>query len=64
MLTGAIGLAACESKRVGRNTPLLCLNNKTLIENILNATVAAHVDETVVVLGYEPQGLPLHDSCC
>lgn len=51
----AIVLAAGESKRMGQNKLLLRLNDKTLIENILDAIAAANINETVVVLGHEPQ---------
>lgn len=53
MRTAAIVLAAGESKRKGQNKLLLRLNDKTLIESILDATAAANIDETVVVLGYK-----------
>jgi molybdenum cofactor cytidylyltransferase len=55
MRIAAIVLAAGKSERMEQNKLLMRLNGNTLIGNILDAIAAANVDETVVVLGHEPQ---------
>jgi molybdenum cofactor cytidylyltransferase len=53
MIVGAVVLAAGKSERMGENKLLLCLNGKTLIENVLDGLAAAGISEQVVVLGYK-----------
>lgn len=55
MRIAAIVLAAGKSERMGQNKLLLRLNGNTLIGIILDAIIAAKIDEKVVVLGYKPQ---------
>lgn len=52
MIIGAVVLAAGKSGRMGQNKLLLKLNEKTLIESILDALNNARIDEQVVVVGY------------
>ena len=54
MRVGAVVLAAGKSERMGQNKLLLPLNDKTVIESILDALEAAGISEQVVVLGNEP----------
>ena len=53
MIVGAVILAAGKSERMKQNKLLLILNNKTLIETVLDALSAAEINEQVVVLGYK-----------
>ena len=53
MIVGAMVLAAGKSERMGQNKLLLCLNGKTLIENVLDGLAAVEVNEQVIVLGYK-----------
>ena len=53
MIVGAVVLAAGKSERMGKNKLLLCVNGKTLIENVLDGLAAAPISEQVVVLGYK-----------
>lgn len=46
-------LAAGKSERMGRNKLLLSLNDKKLIDNVLDGLAAAGIDEQVVVLGHK-----------
>ncbi|MGZ4852746.1 MAG: nucleotidyltransferase family protein [Halobacteriota archaeon] len=57
MIAAAIVLAAGKSERMGCNKLLLRLNGHTVLDHILNATTAAHLKETVVVLGYRHEEL-------
>jgi len=53
MIIGSVVLAAGKSERMKQNKLLLCINGKTLIENVLDALTAADIGEQVVVLGYK-----------
>jgi molybdenum cofactor cytidylyltransferase len=55
MTTAAIILAAGKSDRMGKNKLLLRLDDSTVIDIILDAVLAANIDETVVVLGHKPE---------
>ncbi len=57
MIVGAVVLAAGKSERMGKNKLLLKLNEKTLIESILDALSNAGIDEQVVVVGYNPEAI-------
>lgn len=50
-------MAAGKSERMGRNKLLLRLDDRAVIEHVLNAVAAAHIHETVVVLGHRPEEL-------
>ncbi len=50
-------MAAGKSERMGRNKLLLRLDDRAVIEHVLNAIAAAHIHETVVVLGHQPEEL-------
>lgn len=56
----AIVLAAGRSRRMGRQKSLLPLNDKTVLQQVLAAVVAAEPDQVFVVLG--PDGEPLVDT--
>ncbi len=56
-MIAAIVLAAGRSDRMGQNKLLLPLGDRTVLDHVLSAIEAAHVHETVVVLGYKPQDL-------
>jgi molybdenum cofactor cytidylyltransferase len=54
----AIVLAAGESKRMaGKHKLLLPFAGKTIVENTVDAILQAHVDEVIVVLGYEAENV-------
>jgi molybdenum cofactor cytidylyltransferase len=55
MIIGAVVLAAGKSERMGQNKLFLSLNGKALIDNILDALVAADIGEQVIVLGHKPE---------
>jgi molybdenum cofactor cytidylyltransferase len=55
MIIGAVVLAAGKSERMGQNKLFLSLNGKALIDNILDAVVAADISEQVIVLGHKPE---------
>ncbi len=57
MNVSAIVLAAGKSDRMGYNKLLLPMDDYTVIDHVLNAIEAAHVQETVVVLGHKPSEL-------
>ncbi|MGZ4904314.1 MAG: nucleotidyltransferase family protein [Halobacteriota archaeon] len=56
-MAAAIVLAAGKSERMGCNKLLLCLNGHTVLSHVLNAITAAHLKDTVVVLGHKPEEL-------
>ena len=52
MITGVV-LAAGTSSRLGRPKQLLPVEGRPLLQHVLDAVVAAELDEVVVVLGHE-----------
>ncbi len=57
MKAAAVVLAAGKSERMGCSKLLLRVNGRTVLDHILNATTAARLKETVVVLGYKREEL-------
>ncbi len=55
MMIGAVVLASGKSERTGKNTLLLRLNGKTLLDNIFDALEAADINDQVIVVGHEPE---------
>ena len=49
----AIVLAAGESKRMGSPKMLLPFGNKTVVETVIENTMAAGIEDVMVVLGSE-----------
>jgi molybdenum cofactor cytidylyltransferase len=63
LIVAAVVLAAGKSTRMGRNKLLLEVGGRTVLDRILDAIEASAVDETIVVLGHEPEEVrPIVDT--
>lgn len=57
MRVATVVLAAGKSSRMGRNKLLLEVGGRTILDRILDAVKTSAVDETIVVLGHEPESI-------
>jgi len=56
-MISAIILAAGESKRMGQAKQLLGIGGKALLQQVLDAVLDSDVDEVILVLGHEAEGI-------